>query len=239
MAFVLLFAFVLAAAIFSAALIAIMRLLGHVLLSISLAMLIGIAAAIAMRGNADDTAIPILLAIALVVPIFGLLRRRAKIAPQRPDGHEQRQLSREARTVERRPLFSRAPQSNAGAAWQRLEEAAPGHQTRLHIARRSCERFKAACEKRWFDLDAHRSLIILNKHLPDLMNQERAHAEELPEPARSANLARLVDLVERVAADCERQYEESRETDGRQNLLRRHIENYLTREALSPLKSQL
>jgi hypothetical protein len=118
-----------------------------------------------------------------------------------------------------------------------LIAAAPEHQARIEVARRSCDRFGEHCAKRLFDLEAHRSKLIVGKHLPRLINEELDRAEEAPEPGRSRRVDELIDLIERLAADCERQQAHNRNMEKEDELLlRRHIENYLGRETLTPLK---
>lgn len=229
--FVLLFTI----AIFGGFLIAAARMLGRLVLSASLALLIGIVTAMMLPHENDSIAIGALIALALTAPIFWLLTPR-RTRPVKRSTKSRVQSARVTKAA-RRFWFSGTRQSDWTSAWTRLEETAPDHAARLLIARRSCERFEAQCEKRHFDLEAHRSLVIIRKRVPDLITQELDRAEPLSDAGRGKVIQDLVELVERVAADCERRLIANRDQQaGEDSLLRRHLENYLAGDTLSALK---
>ena len=230
-----LFAGLIIAAIFGGLVLAVARFVGRLLLSASLATLAGLLAAIALGDDGGGATIGVLLALALIAPIFWFLTRRA--GPQLRLTRSAEMTALEPQSAAGHRLIRRKRGNNAEFAWDRLLDAAPEHRSRIQLARRSCDRFGEHCAKRVLDLEAHRSKLIVGKHLTHLINEELDLAEETQEPRRSRRVDALIDLVERLAADCERQQAHNRNMEKEDELLlRRHIENYLSRDALTPLQ---
>ena len=77
---------------------------------------------------------------------------------------------------------------------------------------------------------------MLEKRIPELIDDELTMANSLPSHARVRAMDELVELLERFAADCERQLGKDRRMGASETrLLRQHIERYLDRDGLQSI----
>ena len=74
-----------------------------------------------------------------------------------------------------------------------------------------------------------------NRHVPTLIRQDLAEAREMPEERGSRRLTELIDLLERVAADCERRVAEASSREpASEDRLRQHVERFASRRTDDP-----
>lgn len=219
--------------LFGAAISSAFQWLGRLILSVFLAIMIAVpAGTLLMQQDEDEVAMALLLAVLLSVAFFWLTKPRAPRPARAP-----LQPSRSDAPTLKRAAFRRTYAGDQIAqVWDRLEDEAPHQVARISIARRSSERSRQALKARHLEFSAHSTLVMLERRIPELIDSELKFAADQPGRAGMKIIDELVDLLERFAADCERQLGSDRRLGAPETrLLREHIERYLDRDSDRPL----
>lgn len=218
--------------LFGATISSAFRWLARLAVSAGLAIMVAVPTGVLlMEQDEDEVAMALLLAVLLSVAIFWLMKPRSHApagAPLQPANGEKRPLKRAA--------FKRTYDGDQIAqVWDRLEEEAPHHAVRIAVTRRSTERSRQALKTRHLEISAHSALVMLEKRIPELIESELTFAADQPSRAGMKTIDELVELLERFAADCERQVGSDRRLGSSETrLLRQHIERYLDRDGVRP-----
>lgn len=218
--------------LFGAAIASAFKWLARLIVSCALAIMIAVPTGVLVMGqDEDEVAMALLLAVLLSVAIFWLLKPRSPRVEALPAKSNSQPL--------KRGTFRRTfPADQIAQVWDRLEDEAPLHAARIGIARRSTERSRKALKARHLDPSAHSALVMLERRVPELIDQELNLADESGGHRGSKIVEELVELLERLAADCERQLGSNSRLDASETrLLRQHVERYLDRDGLQPFNS--
>jgi hypothetical protein len=228
-----LFAVAVLVVLFGAAISSAFRWIGRLALSVVLAIMIAVpTGTLLMQQDEDEVAMALLLAVLLTVAIFWLTKPRLPKparAPLKP-------ANAGAPTLKRAAFRRTYAGDQIAQVWDRLEDEAPHQAARISIARRSSERSRQALKARHLEFSAHSTLVMLERRIPELIDSELKFAAEQPSRAGMKIIDELVDLLERFAADCERQLSSDHRLGAPETrLLRQHIERYLDRDGDRPL----
>ncbi len=185
-------------------------------------------------GTSEVAQMSVLAGLAVFVSTY-LLQRGSSRSPalKRALASKSKEPEASVRPRSWLPTFlTRVPRSHAfDTAWTMLAVEAPWAASRLTIARRGCDRFRAKLEESKLDPEAHDRLIFMQKRIPQFVGDQLREAAISSAPERDAILEDLVELLERYAADCERRCREQiGSADIRRTALRARIEDYLGSE---------
>ncbi len=202
------------------------RWMARLIVSIALAIMIAVPSGVLlMEQNEDEVAMALLLVVPFAVAIYWLMRPRPLADPEAWRVPRARAETPPLKRATFRRVFSA---DQIAQVWDRLEDEAPHQAARIAVARRSTEQSRQALKARHLELAAHSALVMLEKRIPELIDDELNMAGGLPGPAGVRAIDELVDLLERFAADCERQLGRDRRMGASETrLLRQHIERYL------------
>ena len=198
------------------------RSLARLAFAASIALLGGLVVGVLISpGSAEQLSVSLLTALGLVIPTYKLLRmpRKNEIAtPQIAPSSLPQLAPEEAKPAfpTRRRWFRRLqkpnPDNRIEAAWDALAGEAIGSENRVLVARRSCTRLREALKARPLDPHAHDLLVLLEKRVPELIEGRIKRTVGADERQRSLVLEDLLELLERVAAECERRLSRLRPT---------------------------
>jgi hypothetical protein len=166
-----------------------MRLVTRVLIAFALSTTAGIAVGAAVSDNAFVQILVTLLgALAFWIPFFFIILKVDKWLARR-------RTQRDSRSAE--------PSTNSGddIVWRRLFAAAPSESHRLVAIRRSLDRSRECLARAELDPDAHELCILIDRHLPNLINRK---LEILPpdDRHRRQKVSELISLIEQFARHC-------------------------------------
>ena len=211
------------------------RWVARLAVSVALAIMIAVPGGVLlMEQNEDEVAMALLLTVPLAAALFWLLKPRPVAAAS--EAWRVPRAKAETRPLKRAAFRRVFSADQIGQVWDRLEDEAPHHSARIAVVRRSTEQSRQALKARHLELAAHSALVMLEKRIPELIDDELTTAGSLPGLAGIRAIDELVDLLERFAADCERQLGKDRRMGASETrLLRQHIERYLGRDGLHSL----
>lgn len=232
----------------------VLRAIARFLLAASVAVIAGfLIGALILPGHPEQVPLAFLLGLALVFPTCAILRRGGAKAPTEPV----LEPSLTSKPLQAKPLQAKPPEpapvqgdkfgwfrrrraavpvNPFSTAWNKLEVEAVGAESRVAVARRSCERFRATLKGAPLDPEAHSLLVIVERRIPELIEARLGRLKECDERQRSLIVDDLLDLLERFAADCERrQRQPADEAYSEDAVLTAHIEAHLRS---NPLRSR-
>ncbi|MFN3725261.1 MAG: hypothetical protein ACK4SZ_03035 [Allosphingosinicella sp.] len=135
-------------------------------------------------------------------------------------------------------LFSRAEEDALGPAWERLVQAADWSPNRIAVIRRACDRSRNIARAQGLDPEAHSHLVVLEKRVPEFIESRISRADAAGDEERRRILDDLLDVLEEVAAACERRQAMHAAYDEPEYVsMRRHIEAHIHANPLRPVGS--